>query len=123
MSIQRSDQFSYAENQGRKIYQGNQELQEISNLMEHPLFRTIYDKYFNDMTSIQLIMMVMKIYEEIEQLHPEFSGYQKLYFVKKILDDRNLRSELVVNWQRCLKKQVNNIINNKNASFRCIAET
>lgn len=76
---------------GHKLYQDNQFLQDLTNLMEHPLFKSVGRDYFNSWDNIQLFISFFKIYEKIGDQFPEFNGYQKIYLVKSMIDNSHTR--------------------------------
>ena len=88
--------FETHEKKGRVLYKNNNFYKNISNLMEHPEFRELFDNHFKDINSIQVILMFLKVYESIEAMSPiSLSGYQKLSVLDKIFKDKHLRKELV----------------------------
>jgi hypothetical protein len=87
-----------SEKEGRRIYQNNQNFKNLANLMEHPLFRKVYDEHFKDWTSLQVILLFMNLYAEIEkQSAVQLTGYQKIWFVKTIYGNSNLRPQVLKN--------------------------
>jgi hypothetical protein len=71
-----------AELAGRKIYQKNNFMRSLSNLMEHPMFQEVYKDNFDSWDDITLWVMFIKIYGKLSEKFPMLSGYQKLVMVK-----------------------------------------
>jgi len=87
-----------AEIEGRILYNDNSNYQNLANLMEHPEFRKMYDTHFTDKTSIQNILMFMKLYKNIENSSPVgLTGYQKLSVMDRIWNEADIRREIISN--------------------------
>src|SRR5437867_782241 len=57
-----------SEQYGKFLYQNNKNYQLISNVMEHPEFRTFIDTYFNDYTDIDTILLFIKLYQSLDNI-------------------------------------------------------
>lgn len=76
---------------GKRIYQQNSFFQSLSNVMEHPEFKNVFNKHFKSWDDIEVFVMFLKLYEKIGDQFPEFNGYQKLYLVKSLIDNSETR--------------------------------
>lgn len=96
LSLTSSSSFNSYEKKGKHLYKNNENYKNIANLMEHPVFRVIYDKYFNNWENVKTVLMFMKLYEYIEKTSPiELNGYQKLYLMDKYFKDKKLRENII----------------------------
>lgn len=96
-----------AEKKGRTIYQTNEHLRRLANVMEHPEFREFFNLYMNDLDTAKVVLMFMKMYDAIEK-HSKVSltPYQKLAIVKDVIDDAETREKIcrgISNWTKGLK--------------------
>jgi hypothetical protein len=63
--------------------------------MEHPEFRSFFDKYVKDWDDARLIISFMKLYESIEKhSNVDLSPYQKLAILKQTVDNADFRRNL-----------------------------
>ena len=51
---------------GEKTYQENKVMSLIADVMSDCKFRNLFDEYFNDWNDIKTILMIMKVYQNIE---------------------------------------------------------
>lgn len=79
---------------GRKLYHGNKSLKDISNVMEHPEFQNFFKTYFTDWLSVKSIMMLMKIYEKLNDDFSDLNGYQRLALVYELMGDSDSRGKV-----------------------------
>jgi hypothetical protein len=109
------DDYDTAEDKGRKIYQQNQHLRKLANVMEHPEFRDFFDTYMKDWDSTKTILMFMKVYEAIEK-HSSvgLSPYQKIAIVKDVIDDSEMRRKVVQGIQNWTSADTISLLNEKN---------
>lgn len=83
------------EQKGRELYNNNEHLRRLANVMEHPEFREFYNLYMQDSDSAKMIIMFMKTYEAIEKHSKvELSPYQKISIVKDVIDDPKMRQKI-----------------------------
>ena len=77
------------------MYKQNENYRTITNCMEHPEFRKLFDDNFSNWDNIKNILMFLKLYQEIEKLSPvELNRYQKLSILDSIIKDRELRHDI-----------------------------
>lgn len=87
--------LTQSEKNGKNLYKQNENYRTITNCMEHPEFRKLFDENFSDWDNIKNILMFLKLYQEIEKLSPvELNGYQKLSILDSIIKDRELRHDI-----------------------------
>tara|TARA_B110000908_G_C10216087_1_gene432886 strand:- start:598 stop:951 length:354 start_codon:yes stop_codon:yes gene_type:complete len=80
---------------GKQLYKQNENYRTISNCMEHPEFRKLFDEHFSDLDSLKTILMFLKIYQGIEKASPvELNGYQKIFMLDGIINDMQLRRQI-----------------------------
>ena len=82
-------------NEGIEVYQKNDVFKSLANVMEHPEFKSFFDKYFENPTEAQTMLMFMKICQKITENDPDASPYEKLALVNKIMKDREFRPVVV----------------------------
>lgn len=96
-----------SEKLGKKLYKDNSNYKAIANIMEHPEFRSFYNKHFTDWDSIKTIVMFLKLYEDIENTSTvKLNGYHKLSILDTVMKDRDMRTSCIMNFSK-------NIENNK----------
>lgn len=79
------------EKDGRRIYNKNEFMRTLTNVMENPEFIKIFDEYFNNWDNIELFVLFSKVYHSITKQFPKLNGYEKISIVKKLIDDSNTR--------------------------------
>jgi len=60
---------------------------DVETMMSHPLFREFQSRYFNDWKSIQLIVSLCRIYEQLDSITPRITPYEKLAVLQTIVTD------------------------------------
>ena len=86
---------------GIDVYQKNAAFKSLANVMEHPEFKLFFDKYFENPSDAETMLMFMKTYQKITETNPEASPYEKLALVKKLMSDKEIRPVIVnefLNW-------------------------
>lgn len=84
-----------SEKHGKSLYKQNDNYRVITNCLEHPEFRKLFDKHFDTWNNIRTIVMFMKVYDEIGKASPvELNGYQKLSILDNIMKDSEFRREI-----------------------------
>ena len=93
-----------SEQHGKSLYKHNDNYRVIANCLEHPEFRKLFDKHFDTWDNIHVIVMIMKLYDEIGKASPvELNGYQKLSILDNIMKDGQFRQEICrqfINWKK-----------------------
>lgn len=85
------------DNQGRELYQNNDNYRRLANVMEHPEFREFYNKFMQDWDSAKTIIMFMKLYEAIEKHSKiELTPYEKIAIVNQVIHDPDKRQKISV---------------------------
>ena len=90
-----TDNFKDLEKYGRQLYQKNEFYRNLTNVMEHPEFKTFFDNFFKDPHHLKTIFMFMNMYSELTEKQFNLSGYQKIAIIKKTFDDNQSRQQLV----------------------------
>ena len=84
-----------SEQHGKSLYKQNDNYRVITNCLEHPEFRKLFDKHFDTWDNIHTVVMFMKLYDEIGKASPvELNGYQKLSILDNIMKDGQFRQEI-----------------------------
>lgn len=78
-------------NHGKKIYNTNTTIRDITNVMEHPEFKSFFDKYFKTVYDAQSILLLMKIYNSLPNENP----YEKSAILYEAMNDSKIRSKLI----------------------------
>ena len=65
--------------------------------MNDPKFRSLFDEYFNDWNDIKTILMIMKVYQNIEQnqTNKNLSKTEIIGTVQQIIKDSDMRLNVV----------------------------
>lgn len=104
-----------SEQHGKSLYKQNDNYRVITNCLEHPEFRKLFDKHFDTWDNIHTVVMFMKLYDEIGKASPvELNGYQKLSILDNIMKDGQFRQEICrqfINWMKLENGQPKQIKN------------
>lgn len=79
------------ESLGRGIYANHNFYRSLTNLLENPEFKILFRDHFGSWKDIEVFVMFLKLYEKIGDQFPNFSGYQKIYLVKSLIENANAR--------------------------------
>jgi len=86
----------FINDEGNAIYRQNEYFKDLHDMMQDKKFRVFYNKYYKDWGEIKVMMMYMKLYENIEKEY--FIKYNKkiskemvLYIVREIIRNRETR--------------------------------
>lgn len=88
---------------GKQIYQSNPFYRSLCNLMQHPMFKDVFQKHFGSWQDIEVFVLFAKIYEKIACKFPDASPYAKVAMTKKLIDDSSTRSMVcdeIRNWKQ-----------------------
>jgi len=85
---------------GVKTYKNNEVMRLISDVMSDTNFRELFDKNFNTWDDVKAILMIMKLYQNIEIEHIKNKGVPPdkmtiLGAVKEVIQDTDLRLSVV----------------------------
>lgn len=84
-----------SEKNGKHLYKQNENYRSITNCMEHPEFRKLFNEHFSSIDKLKTILLFLKLYQEIEKASPiQLSGYQKLSILDSVMKNRELRHEI-----------------------------
>lgn len=93
------------EKNGRNLYNTNDTYKSIANVMEHPEFRTFFNKNFSDWDDVKTILMFLKLYQEIETSFPaKLNGYQKISILDSLIKNKDIRRDICSKFSKCLKE-------------------
>ena len=76
---------------GKKIYDENKFMRALTNVMENPEFIYLIENHFDTWSNIEMMVMFFKLYQKIGDQFPDFTGYQKIYLVKSLIDNSETR--------------------------------
>lgn len=83
------------ENKGKKLYKQNETYRLIANCLENPDFQKLFNNYFDTIDNLKVILMFMKLYNQIGKNSPiELNGYQKLSIMDKLMKDKDFRRKI-----------------------------
>ena len=109
---------TFIKKEGKQIYDKNTFLKDLHNMMQNEQFREFYDKYYKDWGEIKVMMMYMKLYENIEteylkKYNEKISKEMIMYIIREIIRNNDTR-------QFTLKKfkEFEEGINNKNKQIK-----
>lgn len=78
----------------RKVYRNNSHFQRLSNLMEHPEYRSFFTDYMKEWQTAKTMIMFMKIYEAIEKHDNNLEPYEKISILENFINDSEFRKKL-----------------------------
>jgi hemerythrin superfamily protein len=90
------------EDDGKVIYHNNEVIKDLANVMEHPLSRDFFNKYFKNWADAEAMIMFMKTYERIEELGDDLTPFAKISILDKTLnrsDTRQLITQEMIKWK------------------------
>ncbi len=79
---------------GQTLYKNNRVLRDIATVMEHPEFKSFFDKYFKSAFDAQNIILLMKIYNSI----PNDDPYEKIAILFEAMNESKIRNKLIDNF-------------------------
>ena len=85
---------------GKITYENNPTMRLISDVMSDSSFRELFDKTFNTWSEVQAILMIMKLYQKIENVHinQEKGPPNKMAVlgaVQEVMNNTEMRSNVV----------------------------
>lgn len=83
-----------ARKNGKKLSSKIPVYRDLSKLMEYPEFVSFVDKYFNNWTNAQTIIMMIKTYEKLSK-ETNLQPSEKIHYLDKMLKDPQIRQLLV----------------------------
>lgn len=83
-------------NEGRQIYEENEFLRDLYNMMSDANFRIFVNKYLDKWDNIKNIILFIKLFETIEKeyysiFNKEIKKEEMLYTIKHLFADKDLR--------------------------------
>jgi len=111
---------------GDVILQENEFFGDLNKIMENEMFKTFYDKYFNDYTDIKVILMYMKLYENIKEEYYNKNGINietelLVFLMKELMINNKSRKKIINKFNNLLegnikkdKLSITNIIQENN---------
>jgi hypothetical protein len=81
--------------EGKRIVQNNEFLNDLSNLMENEEFKRFFDKHMTSWMDIKCTAIYMRLYSEFKDKYKsitdkELDRYVVVFLLRKIMSDRNL---------------------------------
>lgn len=84
-----------AEKNGKKLYKINETYRLLANCLENQDFQKLFTKHFDTLDNLKVIVIFMKLYNQIGQNSPiELNGYQKLAIMDKLMKDKDFRRKI-----------------------------
>jgi len=98
-----------SEYNGRKVYKLNSHYRNISDLLENPSFRKIFDTYASTDIDIKTLFLFMKLYVEIEKAahkrNINLNGFQKISILDSVMKNREFRKDVCHNFGNFYNKK------------------
>jgi hypothetical protein len=81
--------------EGKRIVQNNEFLNDLSNLMENEEFKRFYDKHMTNWMDIKCTAIYMRLYSEFKDKYKsitdkELDRYVVVFLLRKIMSDKKL---------------------------------
>lgn len=116
----------YIIKQGNKIYKENDYLSKIWDLMNDNTFKQFYNNYLNEFTEIQVTMVYLNAYKNIENLYfkkfnRKIKKGEMMFLLKEIMKNNFMRKYFINDTSKkgliqiddnMMKYDLNNILNN-----------
>lgn len=116
----------YIIKQGNKIYRENDYLSKIWDLMNDNTFKQFYNNYLNEFTEIQVTMVYLNAYKNIENLYfkkfnRKIKKGEMMFLLKEIMKNNFMRKYFINDTSKkgliqiddnMMKYDLNNILNN-----------
>ena len=83
------------EQDGLKIFLKNKQYQRLVTMMEDTETKKFVSQYMHDIEDAHVLLMLMKLYLEIENSHPKISVFEKVLIFDKVLKSRVDRHNIV----------------------------
>ena len=81
--------------EGRTILRKNKNMRDMVNVMEDKKFRDFFDASFGTMADAKTAIMMMKLYQYIDQKFPSASPEEKAAIIKRLYSDRDFRGQII----------------------------
>jgi len=86
--------LNHMELKGKELYNNNENLRVIANLMEHPEFRKFINKHYD--TDIETIILFIGLYKLIDEKSTiNLNPYQKVAVLFNLITNPQSRSEII----------------------------
>lgn len=113
-------------NEGNKIYEENDFLRDLYNMMNDNNFRVFVNKYLDKWDNIKNIILFIKLFETIEKEYyqifkKKISKQKMLYSIKHLFANKELRKVILEsydNFQKYNNNQYLKLINFENSDFK-----
>ena len=113
-------------NEGNKIYEENDFLRDLYNMMNDNNFRVFVNKYLDKWDNIKNIILFIKLFETIEKEYyqifkKKISKQKMLYSIKHLFANKELRKVILEsydNFQKYNSNQYLKLINFENSDFK-----
>lgn len=89
------DLISHHEHEGLKILLKNKKYQNLVNMMEDQQTKQFIAAYMNDITDAHVLLMMIKLYLEIEGANPHLNVFEKILMMDKVLKNKDDRRHVV----------------------------
>lgn len=86
-----NDNLTNFHEEGKKIYNNSKFMRSITNIMENPEFKALFDEYFNSIEDMKIFLLFTKVYNSITKQFPEMNGYEKIAIVKRFISNSKTR--------------------------------
>jgi len=115
-------------NEGNKIYEENDFLRDLYNMMNDNNFRIFVNKYLDKWDNIKNIILFIKLFETIEKEYyqifkKKISKQKMLYSIKHLFANKDLRKVILEsynNFQKYNNNQYLKLINFENSDLKKI---
>jgi hypothetical protein len=116
-------------NEGNQIYEENNFLRDLYNMMSDSNFRIFVNKYLDKWDNIKNIILFIKLFETIEKEYykifkKNISKQEMLYSIKHLFSDNDLRKVILKSYDNFQKYNNNDkflkLINSENSELKKI---
>lgn len=99
-----------ASKKGREIYETNENMKTLADIMENTDFKKLLYNNFNNWDDIKTIIMLMKTYQLIEMNNPDINKFQKLYILNTVIKNGEYRNNIAREFQNWIKSSHQNML-------------
>lgn len=79
---------------GRNLCSTYKTINDVTEIMNNPEFKTIFDKYFDDFETCRTFIMFAKLYDQIGKTNPNLTKYEKTFLMHEFISNKESRQKI-----------------------------
>ena len=95
MDLVKHSVYNKDEHSGLKIFLKNKQYRHLVGMLEDADTKEFVSKYMHDISDAHVLLMLMKLYLEIENSHPNMSVFERVLILDQVLKNKDDRRHLI----------------------------